>query len=135
MAGKDSFDYSLLDWVLLQYQKGDDDKTATKYVISHLLKEYGVDSTDKLSTMVINKLTSDGFVDRHFVKEGLRSECYLILTEEGKLFAKRGGYKWKHIRQNIPNTTALIGCITGTISFLWLVINAAIKLVEMFSQK
>lgn len=50
-------------------------------------------------------------------------EYSMKISTNGLLFIKDGGYTMKNIKEYIPQITALIGCITGLISFLWHVVS------------
>ena len=54
----------------------------------------------------------------------------IIHWSEGRLFIEKGGYMYKYFKELIPPYTALIGCITGVISFIWLVVE---KMILFFS--
>jgi hypothetical protein len=64
------------------------------------------------------KLINDGYVA--LVNDG---ECSIKISANGQLFVNDGGYKRALIKEYIPPITALIGCITGTISFIWHIVS------------
>lgn len=106
MKGKEKISNSLLDRILKEARK-------TQYIsIDDFLKGKGYDKS--LSKMIRDKLIKDGNVVS--VNDGYGD---ISITVNGLLLLKDGGYVRKRIKEYIPPTTALIGCITGTISFVW----------------
>ena len=64
------------------------------------------------------KLINDGYAT--LINDG---ECSIKISANGQLFVNDGGYKRALIKEYIPPITALIGCITGTISFIWHIVS------------
>lgn len=90
--------------------------------IEDYLLDNGYDKT--LAKIIQEKLVSDKYAVH--LNDGCNS---VRLTADGLIFISNGGYKIKAIKDNIPNTTAIIGCITGTISFIWLVVQTILELI------
>lgn len=104
--GKNDISNSLLDKILREARK-------SEYIsIDDFLEENGYDKS--LSKMIRDKLLKDGYIVS--VNDGYGD---IAITINGLLLLKDGGYVRQRIKEYIPPTTALIGCVTGTISFVW----------------
>lgn len=104
--GKKNISNSLLDKILKEARKA-------QYIsIDDFLTENGFDKS--LSRMIRDKLVKDGNVVS--VNDGYGD---VAITTNGLLLLKDGGYVRQRIKEYIPPTTALIGCVTGVISLVW----------------
>lgn len=75
----------------------------------------------------IAKIIREKLVDDKYAIH-LNDGCNSVkLTANGHIFISNGGYRRKAIKDCIPNATAIIGCITGTISFIWLVVQTILQ--------
>lgn len=103
---KEDISNSLLDKILKEAQKSD-------YInIDEVLVKEGFDK--RLAKMIQAKLIKDGYVVS--VNDGYGDVC---ITTNGCLLVKDGGYRMQRIKEYIPPITSLVGCVTGTISFVW----------------
>lgn len=103
----------ILDCILKELYSGNND------VVS-ICNKLGIDDIDKIKT-IRAKLIYDKVA---FHLNG--GQYLLMITSEGRLLVERGGYKYKYLKELIPPYTALIGCITGTVSFIWLIVEKII---------
>lgn len=72
----------------------------------------------RMAREIRNKLIQDGYTV--IVND---DEYSMRISTNGWLFINNGGYRMQMIKEYIPPITALIGCITGLISFLWHVVS------------
>lgn len=104
----------LLDSILKESKKKD-------YIsIEKFLIKNGYDK--RMAKGIRNKLINDG--NAVLVND---DEYSIRISTEGFLFIKDGGYTRKSIKEYIPPITALIGCITGLISFLWHIVSLILE--------
>lgn len=68
------------------------------------------------------KLINDGYAVA--INDG---EYSIRISVNGWLLLKDGGYVRQRIKEYIPPTTALIGCVTGTISLIWQIIETILR--------
>ena len=68
------------------------------------------------------KLINDGYAT--IINDG---EYSIKISANGCLFVNDGGYKRAILKEYIPPITALIGCITGTISFIWHIVSLLLQ--------
>lgn len=110
MRKKNNISNKLLDMILIQAAK-------VEYLcIDEYLKEMGYDM--KVSRAIRDKLINDGMANP--VHDG---GITIEISIEGRLFENDGGYRRKALKEYIPHITALIGCISGVISFIWHVLT------------
>ena len=90
-------------------------KSGTISIESYLSKN-GYSS--RLARDIQVKLVKDGYAV--MVNDG---EYSIRISVSGSLFISEGGYRRALIKEYIPTITALIGCITGLISFIWHIVS------------
>lgn len=110
MKNRTDISNRLLDSLLKEAMKKDY-ISVEKYLI-----EKGYDK--RMAKGIRNKLINDG--NAVLVND---DEYSMRISTNGFLFIKDGGYTMKNIKEYIPPITALIGCITGLISFLWHIVS------------
>lgn len=76
----------------------------------------------RLARGIYNKLITDGYAVA--INDG---EYSIRISVNGWLLLKDGGYVRQRIKEYIPPTTALIGCVTGTISLIWQIIETILR--------
>lgn len=87
-----------------------------KISIERYLSDKGFNK--RLARDIQVKLINDGYAT--IINDG---EYSIKISANGQLFVNDGGYKRALIKEYIPPITALIGCITGTISFIWHIVS------------
>ena len=107
----------ILDCILKELYSGNND------VVS-VCNNLGIIDVDKIKTIRM-KLIRDGLA-----YNSNKMHYSLVISSEGRLFIEKGGYMYKYFKELIAPYTALIGCITGVISFIWLVVE---KMILFFS--
>lgn len=48
----------------------------------------------------------------------------LVISSQGRLLFENGGYRRKARFEYLPPITSVIGCVTGVISLLWLIVSS-----------
>lgn len=104
-------------------------------LLDNILKEAGKEETisierylsgkgysKRLARGIQNKLIKDGYAI--LINDG---ECSIRISTDGVIFIKDGGYKRALLKEYIPPTTALVGCVTGTISLIWQIIETILR--------
>lgn len=110
MKEKTSITINLLDSILKEAVKNGE------ISIERYLSSKGY--SKQLARGIQVKLINDGYAT--IINDG---EYSIRISANGSLFVKDGGYRMSLIKEYIPPITALIGCITGTISFIWHIVS------------
>lgn len=110
MEEKTGITIKLLDSILKEAMK------RGKISIERYLSDKGFNK--RLARDIQVKLINDGYAT--IINDG---EYSIKISANGQLFVNDGGYKRALIKEYIPPITALIGCITGTISFIWHIVS------------
>ena len=110
MKEKTSITINLLDSILKEAVKNGE------ISIERYLSSKGY--SKQLARDIQVKLINDGYAT--IINDG---EYSIKISANGQLFVNDGGYKRALIKEYIPPITALIGCITGTISFIWHIVS------------
>lgn len=112
--GKIDITNKLLDNILRKAQK------ENGLSIERYLKKHGYDK--RMARAIRIKLVNDGYA------VSVNDDEYSIrVSVNGWLLLKDGGYVRQRIKEYIPPTTALIGCVTGTISLIWQIIETFLQ--------
>ena len=110
MKEKTGITIKLLDSILKETMK------KGKISIERYLSDKGFNKG--LTRGIQVKLINDGYAT--LINDG---ECSIRISANGCIFVNDGGYRRAILKEYIPPITALIGCITGTISFIWHIVS------------
>jgi hypothetical protein len=72
----------------------------------------------RMARGIRTKLVQDGYAV--YVND---DEYSIRISVNGWLLLKDGGYVRQRIKEYIPPTTSLVGCVTGTISLIWQILE------------
>lgn len=109
--GKIDITNKLLDNILKKAQK-ENELSIERYLASHGYNK-------RMARGIRTKLVQDGYA------VSVNDDEYSIrISVNGWLLLKDGGYVRQQIKEYIPPTTSLVGCVTGTISLIWQILEA-----------
>ena len=109
--GKIDITNKLLDNILKKAQK-ENGLSIERYLASHGYNK-------RMARGIRTKLVQDGYA------VSVNDDEYSIrISVNGWLLLKDGGYVRQRIKEYIPPTTSLVGCVTGTISLIWQILEA-----------
>jgi hypothetical protein len=114
MREKTDITDKLLDRILRE-AKNKDIMSIERYLESHGYNK-------RMARGIRTKLVNDGYA------VSVNDDEYSIrISVNGWLMLKDGGYVRQRIKEYIPPTTSLVGCVTGTISLIWQIIETFLQ--------